>query len=189
MKRQKLSLFHVSALWILAACWWILNVGGFEEDKYLDYEDDPNISENPKGNGLVFSLKRRDGGYRVRGLLRNGTLPLHGAVKDYGYLLPYKPICFIIKTKFDVFSHFYAMITRDLSPAPPSSHPSPIAFMLGQVFLCNNATWNPATILRGHCGHWKHNNICSLHKLWQQVRPTPQGKPATVMAQSTCFIE
>ncbi len=35
-------------------------------------------------DGLVFPLKRRDGGLIARGLLRNATLPLHGAVKDYG---------------------------------------------------------------------------------------------------------
>ena len=34
---------------------------------------------------LVLPLTRRDGGTRVRGLLRNATLPLHGAVRDYGY--------------------------------------------------------------------------------------------------------
>ncbi len=33
---------------------------------------------------LVLPLKRRDGGLIARGLLRNATLPLHGAVKDYG---------------------------------------------------------------------------------------------------------
>ncbi len=34
--------------------------------------------------GLVVPLARRDGGLIARGLLRNATLPLHGAVKDYG---------------------------------------------------------------------------------------------------------
>ena len=34
--------------------------------------------------GLVLPLRRRDGGFIARGLLRNATLPLHGAVKDYG---------------------------------------------------------------------------------------------------------
>ncbi|KAK9808761.1 hypothetical protein WJX72_003142 [[Myrmecia] bisecta] len=34
---------------------------------------------------VVLPLKRRDGGLLARGLLRNATLPLHGAVKDYGY--------------------------------------------------------------------------------------------------------
>jgi len=33
---------------------------------------------------LVLPLTRRDGGLLARGLLRNATLPLHGAVKDYG---------------------------------------------------------------------------------------------------------
>ena len=46
----------------------------------------------------MFPLKRRDGGLIARGLLRNATLPLHGAVKDYGwvsdYLQPvYKSVC------------------------------------------------------------------------------------------------
>ncbi|CAK0779405.1 hypothetical protein CVIRNUC_004765 [Coccomyxa viridis] len=35
--------------------------------------------------GQVLALRRRDGGLIARGLLRNATLPLHGAVKDYGY--------------------------------------------------------------------------------------------------------
>ena len=34
--------------------------------------------------GFVLPLLRRDGGLLARGLLRNATLPLHGAVKDYG---------------------------------------------------------------------------------------------------------
>ena len=38
--------------------------------------------------GQVLALRRRDGGLIARGLLRNATLPLHGAVKDYGYALP-----------------------------------------------------------------------------------------------------
>ena len=33
---------------------------------------------------LLLPLQRRDGGLIARGLLRNATLPLHGAVKDYG---------------------------------------------------------------------------------------------------------
>ena len=36
------------------------------------------------GTGLVFPLQLKVGGTRARGLLKNATLPLHGAVKDYG---------------------------------------------------------------------------------------------------------
>lgn len=35
--------------------------------------------------GLVLQLKRRNGGRFARSLLKNATIPLHGAVKDYGY--------------------------------------------------------------------------------------------------------
>lgn len=35
-------------------------------------------------DGLIVPLRRKDGGLIARGLLRNATLPLHGAVKDYG---------------------------------------------------------------------------------------------------------
>jgi hypothetical protein len=35
-------------------------------------------------SSIVLPLTRRDGGLLARGLLRNATLPLHGAVKDYG---------------------------------------------------------------------------------------------------------
>ena len=42
---------------------------------------------------LVLPLTRRDGGTRVRGLLRNATLPLHGAVRDYGYITA--PACLL----------------------------------------------------------------------------------------------
>lgn len=38
-------------------------------------------------DGLVVPLRRKDGGLIARGLLRNATLPLHGAVKDYGLAL------------------------------------------------------------------------------------------------------
>jgi hypothetical protein len=33
--------------------------------------------------GRVFPLTRRDGVTRTRGLLRNASLPLHGAIRDY----------------------------------------------------------------------------------------------------------
>ena len=42
------------------------------------------VEKSHQQNGLVLPLKRRDGGLIARGLLRNATLPLHGAVKDYG---------------------------------------------------------------------------------------------------------
>lgn len=35
-------------------------------------------------DALFMPLRRKDGGLIARGLLRNATLPLHGAVKDYG---------------------------------------------------------------------------------------------------------
>lgn len=35
--------------------------------------------------GRVLPLRRRDGVTRARGLLRNASLPLHGAIRDYGY--------------------------------------------------------------------------------------------------------
>jgi hypothetical protein len=35
----------------------------------------------------VFPLVRRDGVTRARGLLRNASLPLHGAIRDYVSLL------------------------------------------------------------------------------------------------------
>ncbi len=34
--------------------------------------------------GRVLPLRRRDGVTRARGLLRNASLPLHGAIRDYG---------------------------------------------------------------------------------------------------------
>lgn len=42
------------------------------------------VDKSHQQNSLVLPLKRRDGGLIARGLLRNATLPLHGAVKDYG---------------------------------------------------------------------------------------------------------
>uniref|UniRef100_A0A7S1WZC5 Peptidase A1 domain-containing protein n=1 Tax=Tetraselmis chuii TaxID=63592 RepID=A0A7S1WZC5_9CHLO len=49
---------------------------------------DENGRQSNGTGGLVFALKRRDGhirGHTARGMLANGTLPLHGAVKDLGY--------------------------------------------------------------------------------------------------------
>ncbi|BDA43922.1 Aspartic proteinase Asp1 [Coccomyxa sp. Obi] len=43
------------------------------------------VGKTLQQDSLVLPLKRRDGGLIARGLLRNATLPLHGAVKDYGY--------------------------------------------------------------------------------------------------------
>nr|BBK07876.1 aspartyl protease family protein [Coccomyxa sp. KJ] len=43
------------------------------------------VEKSIQQDSLVLPLKRRDGGLIARGLLRNATLPLHGAVKDYGY--------------------------------------------------------------------------------------------------------
>lgn len=39
-------------------------------------------------DGLIVPLRRRNGGLISRGLLHNATLPLHGAVKDYGCVSP-----------------------------------------------------------------------------------------------------
>lgn len=33
----------------------------------------------------LIPIKRRDGGLHSRDLLQNATVPLHGAVRDYGY--------------------------------------------------------------------------------------------------------
>lgn len=35
--------------------------------------------------GFLLPVKRRDGGLHSRDLLQNATIPLHGAVRDYGY--------------------------------------------------------------------------------------------------------
>eukprot|EP00884_Botryococcus_braunii_P019358 jgi/Botrbrau1/6105/Bobra.331_2s0002.1 len=43
------------------------------------------IGCSAQNGGLVLQLKRRNGGRFARGLLKNATIPLHGAVKDYGY--------------------------------------------------------------------------------------------------------
>ena len=43
-----------------------------------------SVTASSAQQGHVLALKRRDGGLIARGLLRNATLPLHGAVKDYG---------------------------------------------------------------------------------------------------------
>jgi hypothetical protein len=40
--------------------------------------------------GRAFQLARRDGVTRVRGLLRNASLPLHGAIRDYVSLCSYR---------------------------------------------------------------------------------------------------
>ncbi len=42
------------------------------------------VGRSVQQDSLVLPLRRRDGGIIARGLLRNATLPLHGAVKDYG---------------------------------------------------------------------------------------------------------
>lgn len=44
-----------------------------------------NAAESLRGqNALTISLRQRDGVARVRGLLRNTTIPLHGAIRGYG---------------------------------------------------------------------------------------------------------
>ena len=42
------------------------------------------VAAEGQRDALVVPLRRKDGGLIARGLLRNATLPLHGAVKDYG---------------------------------------------------------------------------------------------------------
>ena len=42
------------------------------------------LSRQP--TAFTLPLTRRDGVARTRGLLRNASLPLHGAVRDYGWL-------------------------------------------------------------------------------------------------------
>ena len=61
--------FHLSLLLLIwLFCSWTLTA------------QEPELS----GSGLVFPLQLKVGGTRARGLLKNATLPLHGAVKDYG---------------------------------------------------------------------------------------------------------
>ena len=43
--------------------------------------DSPSVCAK---NALI-PIKRRDGGLHSRELLQNATIPLHGAVRDYGY--------------------------------------------------------------------------------------------------------
>ena len=45
------------------------------------------VAAEGQRDALVVPLRRKDGGLIARGLLRNATLPLHGAVKDYGCAL------------------------------------------------------------------------------------------------------
>lgn len=42
------------------------------------------VSRGASG-GILLPIKRRDGGVHSRDLLQNATIPLHGAVRDYGY--------------------------------------------------------------------------------------------------------
>ena len=42
-------------------------------------------AQGAQGKSVLLPIKRRDGGLYSRDLLQNATVPLHGAVRDYGY--------------------------------------------------------------------------------------------------------
>ena len=50
----------------------------------------PFIAQSGKAKSILLPIKRRDGGLYSRDLLQNATIPLHGAVRDYGY-----DLCFL----------------------------------------------------------------------------------------------
>lgn len=45
----------------------------------------PFTAQSASANSMLLPIKRRDGGLYSRDLLQNATIPLHGAVRDYGY--------------------------------------------------------------------------------------------------------
>ena len=44
----------------------------------------PLTAQSGNAKSILLPIKRRDGGLHSRDLLQNATIPLHGAVRDYG---------------------------------------------------------------------------------------------------------
>lgn len=44
----------------------------------------PFTAQSGNAKTILLPIKRRDGGLYPRDLLQNATIPLHGAVRDYG---------------------------------------------------------------------------------------------------------
>lgn len=44
----------------------------------------PFTAQGGHAKSILLPIKRRDGGLHSRDLLQNATIPLHGAVQDYG---------------------------------------------------------------------------------------------------------
>lgn len=69
--------------------------------------------------GFLLPIKRRDGGLHSRDLLQNATIPLHGAVRDYGcgcvcvsvcLSLQLSPLCCLINLAMHACRYFYATL-------------------------------------------------------------------------------
>ncbi len=43
------------------------------------------VTRGVSAKGVLLPIQRRAGGLHSRDLLQNATIPLHGAVRDYGY--------------------------------------------------------------------------------------------------------
>ncbi len=68
--------------------------------------------------GFLLPIKRRDGGLHSRDLLQNATIPLHGAVRDYGCgcicvsvtVYGFAPLCCLITLAMHAYRYFYAIL-------------------------------------------------------------------------------
>ena len=153
----------------------------------------PSAQQEEEQLGLVLPLKRRDGGLIARGLLRNATLPLHGAVKDYGcavfWAFAGQKDCVWLATfyilKGDSRRCTAGSDGKRLTAGPwTGSSPSrSVAEKKGwfhaarQVLLCDAAPGHARAPVCRDCGHRQHHHICTLRLLRPQLRPAPQGKP------------
>lgn len=117
--------------------------------------------------------KKRSFGFRVRSrdrdlqepkfrrsLLRNTTMPLHGAVKDYG-CVPLVLKARLAGARGAQLGHALALI---LSPHPCL-----------QLFLCHSLPGHARKEVCGDCGYGQHNDLCALLQLRKRLRPQPCG--------------
>lgn len=96
-------------------------------------------------DALFFPLRRKDGGLIVRGLLRNATLPLHGAVKDYGYFYatlmlgtPPRSFAVIVDTGSTITYVPCATCGQNCGPHHKDAAFDPVASTSSNIITCGN---------------------------------------------------
>jgi hypothetical protein len=152
---------------------------------------------------FTLPLTRRDGVARTRGLLRNASLPLHGAVRDYGCLFilhhplpsppPPEPRAGSRRTGPSPLSALSVASRAHASPccicislrsgyvgisiltAACQSVEAELPRCIAKVLLRQHTARHAAEAVRSHSRHGVDDHLRPLHLLRRRLRHSPQG--------------